>query len=199
MTDARKNDLRTTLDTSNRFLLDAHLNEYQALTTRATYYVVMSTAIWPLIFLYLTFLVTVWQTLSKAESADYGVPLMVWGGGLGVQVALLIWTFLVCEQYKIVLYVEKDLRLRVQNLMPTPDFWLYEQKLRPRTRPLRWLELQTELWVFVGILVAVVLRIWISHGFAALDRIGLTLNLVALVALVLMAVSAAKIRHKWEA
>jgi hypothetical protein len=197
MTDASKDDPQAAVDTSES-LLHVHLNEYQALTTRATYYVVMSTAIWPLIFLYLGFLATIWQKLSPAESADYGVPLMVWGAWLGVQVALLIWTFLVCEQYKTVLYVEKTLRPLVRALVRTPDFWLYEQKLRGRAWLLRWLELQTELWVFVGILVAVALRIWKDHGFAPLDWIGLVLNLVVLVALVLMAVSAAKIRHKWE-
>ena len=180
-----------------KLLLDVHLNEYQALTTRATYYVVMSTAIWPLIFLYLGLLATAWQHLP-AESAKFGFPLMVWGGGLGVQLALVIWTFLVCEQYKMTLYVERDLRPLVKDLVGTPSFWLYEQKLRGRTPLLKWLELQKELWILILMLIAVLLRILVFHGFGLLDWIGLALNVVILVALVLMAVSAAKIRHQWE-
>jgi len=183
---------------TSKFLLEIHLIEYQALTTRATYYIVMSTALWPLIFLYLTFLATVWQHLHETDLAKYGVPLMVWGAGLGVQIALVIWTFLVCEQYKTVLYVEKQLRPLVQDLVGTPDFWLYEQKLHGRTPLVRWLELGTEVWLLVLILAAVVLRAWLPPAFTRLDWIGLVLNSVVFMVLVLMAVSAAKIRHKWE-
>jgi hypothetical protein len=181
-----------------KLLLDVHLNEYQALTTRATYYVVMSTAIWPLIFLYLGLLATAWQHLLAPDSDKFGFPLMVWGGGLGVQLALVIWTFLVCEQYKMTLYVERDLRPFVQDIVGTSSFWLYERKLRGRTPLVKWLELQTELWVFVFIMAAVLLRVLIFHKFTPSDWIGLALNLVVLVVLVLMAVSAAKTRHKWE-
>jgi hypothetical protein len=197
MPEASKDSLEAAAERP-KLLLDVHLNEYQALTTRATYYVVMSTAIWPLIFLYLGLLATAWQHLPEAESTKFGFPLMVWGGGLGVQLALVIWTFLVCEQYKMTLYVEVVLRPLVQGLVGTPGFWKYEQKLRGRTPLLRWLELQTELWVFALMSAAVLLRILLFHGMALLDWIGLALNMVVLVALVLMAVSAAKIRHQWE-
>lgn len=197
MTEAGKTISQGTHDPS-QLLLQVHLYEYQALTTRATYYVVMSTAIWPLIFFYLGFLTTIWQRMSGEQSTEYAFPLMVWGGGIGAQLALTIWTFLVCEQYKMVLYVERELRPLVHDLVRTPDFWLYEQKLRGRTPLLKWLELQTELWVFILMVAAVVIRILTSHQFSEWDWIGLTLNLVVLVALILLAISAGKIRHKWE-
>jgi hypothetical protein len=182
---------------NSRFLLDIHLNEYQALMTRSTYYVVMSTAIWPLIFLYLGLLATAWQHLPAKE---YGFPLIVWAGGFGVQLALWFWTFLVCEQYKTVLYIERNLRPLVQALVGTPTFWQYEPFLKQQRRtPLsRWLELQTEFWVVISIITAVLVRILMSHHFTLWDWIGLAVNVVVLAILILLAVSAAKTRHQWE-
>lgn len=183
------------------FLLQVHLNEYQALMTRATYYVVMSTAIWPLIFLYLSLLMTAWHRFSEQGNAvEYGFPLIAWGGGFGVQLALWFWTFLVCEQYKTVLYIERPLRRRIEALVGTPEFWQYEPFLKQqRQAPVaKWLELQTEFWVVVSIVAVVVARVLISHHFTFWDWMGLTLNLVVLVIITSLAVVAAKTRHKWE-
>jgi hypothetical protein len=179
----------------SELLLEVHLHEYEALTNRATYYIAMSTAIWPLIFIYLGLLGTAWQHLSPADSAKFGFPLIAWGGSLGIQIALAFWTFLVCEQYKTVLYLERDLRPLVQPLLSTPDFWLYER----RKRQPRWFELLTEFWIVVLILTVVVLRAFVFPGFTALDWIGLALNVFVLSVLIWMAVAAAQIRHGWEA
>lgn len=194
MTEDSKQNSEIAADTSH-LLVQAHLNEYQALTTRATYYIAMSTAIWPLIFVYLGLLGTAWQHLSSADSAKFGFPMIVWGGLLGVQIALWFWTFLVCEQYRTVLYIERDLRQLVEAVVGTPSFWLYER----RTRRARWLELQTEFWVVVLILTGALLRALVFPRFTSLDWIGLAVNVLVLSVLVWMAVSAARIRHKWEA
>jgi len=185
-------------DDTARFLLDVHLYEYQTLTTRATYYIVMGTSTWPLIISFIGFLATVWHNLPEQESSRYGFFLFWWIGALGAQLALIFWTFLVCEQYKTILYIETRLRPLVQDLVHTADFWLYEQKLRGRTRLKKWLELQTELWMFVAILAIALYRVLWFHRFDLFDWVGLAMNLVVLVPLSLLARSAAKIRHGWE-
>ncbi len=185
-------------DDTERLLLDVHLYEYQTLTTRATYYIVMGTSTWPLIISFIGFLATVSHNLPEQESSRYGFFLFWWTGSLGAQLALIFWTFLVCEQYKTILYIETRLRPLVQNLVRTPDFWLYEQKLRDRTRLKKWLELQTELWMLAAILAVALYRVLWFHRFDLFDWVGLAMNLVVLVPLSLLARSAAMIRQNWE-
>ena len=84
---------------SKRSQLDLHLAEYEALTTRATNYIVMGTIIWPLMVSFVGFLAVIWEHLAPNQSVEYGFFIVIWCGTLGTQLALILWTFLVCEQY----------------------------------------------------------------------------------------------------
>jgi uncharacterized membrane protein len=182
-------------------VLDVHLNEYQALTTRATYYIVLNSAVWPLMFALFGLLVTSLAYFTADNRREYAFPILVWAGGFGAQLALVIWTFLVSEQYKIVLYIEKYLRPLVRDQVGTSDFWLYEALLRKRRRgwPSRWLELQTELTVLVLLLAVISARVLVFRKFTPVDWAGLAANIVILVILCMQAATAARIRHQWEA
>ena len=147
---------------------------------------------------FISFLAAIWQHLTPTQSDEFGFLIVFWGGTLGIQLALILWTFLVCEQYKIVFYIEKKLWPHIRTLVRTSDFWLYEQQLRERKQLKKWLELQTELWVFIIILAVVLFRLWTSHRFVLWDWIGLTANAVLFGVLVFWAITAAKIRQKWE-
>ncbi|MHB1021391.1 MAG: hypothetical protein ACYC46_14580 [Acidobacteriaceae bacterium] len=184
---------------NSELLLQVYLAEYQALTTRTTNYIVMSTVIWPLIVSFIGFLATAWYHLTQVQSEKFGFLIVFWGGTLAVQLALMLWTFLVCEQYKTTFYIEKRLWPLVRDLVNTPNFWLYEQEHRAQTPLKKWFELQTELWVFIIILAVTFLRIQTFHYFGFYDWIGLAVNIVIFGVLLFWAVSAARIRQKWQA
>ena len=183
---------------SRRSQLDLHLAEYEALTTRATNYIVMGTIIWPLMVSFVGFLAVVWEHLTPDQSCEYGFFIVIWCGTLGIQLALILWTFLVCEQYKLVLYIEKELRPRVSNLVGDENFWLYERKLRKQPRINKWFELTTDFWIFIFILAVVIFRLITSHEFVYWDWIGLSLNLAVFGVLLFWGVTAARIHQKWE-
>lgn len=184
-------------DKDRRFLIDLHLAEYQTLADRATNYIVGGTIVWPLMVSFLGFLVTVWEHLTPDRSTEYGFFILVWCGALGIQLALILWTYLVCEQYKLVLYIEKELRPRICSLVQSDDFWLIERKLRKHTSVNKWFELMTEFWVFLGIVIIVLFRYSVLRGFTFLDWIGLSLNLIVFGTLLFWGATAAKTHQKW--
>jgi hypothetical protein len=197
-----------------KLLIDVHLAEYQALMARATNYIAMGAATWPLgvslLGFFMAFLALLWQHLTEAQVQEYSFFIVGWLSVFAIQLVLIFWTFLVREQYKTVLYIETRLRPLVQDLVQTPNYWLYEKKLQeltmsPKTmshkclRELhRWLELQTEFWVFTLFSAVIVYRIYTAHHFASWDWIGVTGNAVAFVVLAYWAAAVAKLRQQWE-
>jgi len=78
-------------DASNVSLLQVHMNEYQALFTRSTYFITLSSSVWPLVILYLTLVVLVWNLLPQS---DWRSPVLTWTSGIVVQVMLFVWVSL---------------------------------------------------------------------------------------------------------
>ena len=183
---------------SRRLLMDLHLSEYQTLTARATNYIIMGGIVWPLMISFVGFLGAMWEHLSPSQSAQYGFFMIGWCSALGVQMALILWTFLACEQYKLVRYIEKDLRTRICQLVGSDGFWLFQKRPARRSRIARWFELMTEAWVMTGIIAVALFRLAMTHGFSLLDWIGLSLNLIIFSVLLFWGIRAAKIRQQWE-
>lgn len=199
----------------SQLLIQVHLAEYQALMARSTNYIAMGAATWPLGVSLLGFLTAffalLWQHLTEAQIHKYRFFIVGWLSVFAIQLALIFWTFLVREQYKTALYLETKLRPLVQDLVQTQNFWLYERKIPELTMPdktilpklfrllHKWLELQTELWVFILFVATILYRIYTAHGFGFWDWLGVAGNAVAFVLLVYWAVAVAEIRQQWEA
>src|SRR5947209_15880088 len=79
----------------------AHLNEYQALTMRNTYWITLQFACWPILLLYVALVAQVWNVLNKS--------LLIWGSGVIVQVVILTWYQCGHEMYNNVVYMESQL------------------------------------------------------------------------------------------
>jgi hypothetical protein len=211
------------IDESTKLLLDVHIAEYHALTTRATNYIVMGKAIWPLMLSFIGALIAIWEHLSPWQSDKYGFVILVWGGLLGIQLILILWTFLVYEQYRIVRYTEKELAPLVVKIIGTSDFWQYEKKIQawasinkktPRSANNRigkawkligktrkligdWFELQTEFWILAGLIVIILIRIWNNHYLTSWDGLGIAANLIIFSVLLYWAVIIARIHQQW--
>src|SRR5258707_1254022 len=120
-------------------LVQLHSAEYEALMTRATYFITIMATIWPLMILFLTLVIGGWKpsgvslgtALNSLRSRGAGRSVFVWGNLFVVQIMLLVWAQLLLEQYTIVFYLESDLRRTIQNqeLAGSFQFWNYERFL----------------------------------------------------------------------
>src|SRR5438105_149514 len=90
-------------------LLSVHIAEYEAMTTRCTYFMALQMGLWPLLLLF-------WPLLAQLRGA---VPnrTLVWLGLLGSQIILFAYLHLLSEQYLMLTYIEADLRRNVSRLI----------------------------------------------------------------------------------
>jgi hypothetical protein len=115
-------------------LLQLHIAEYQALTTRGTNWLALESGIWVLMVLFLAVLPPIWNFAPH--------DLLIWGG-FGVLVMMLfVWSNMTYEHYNSVRYIERELRSMITALLGPARFWQYESYIkptRPKTQPL-WFE-----------------------------------------------------------
>jgi hypothetical protein len=102
-------------------LLNVHVAEYEAMTTRCTYFMALQMGLWPLLLLF-------WPLLAQLRGA---VPdrSLVWLGLLASQIVLFVYVHLLAEQYLMLVYIENDLRGMVGALIVSKVFWCYERSL----------------------------------------------------------------------
>lgn len=129
-------------------LTQLHVAEYQALTTRFTYWLTLQYALWPILLLALTF-------LAQARGA-ISARVLLWAATIITQVVVLAYYQALCESYKNVHYIERYLRREVQKVVGQVPFWEYERYIKSHRTldPLWWeawpLGLCVGAWVFVG-------------------------------------------------
>jgi hypothetical protein len=108
-------------------LLDLHIAEYQALTTRCTYWIALHYALWPILLLSLTLAAQLHGWLAQRA--------VLWGSVIAVQVTLIAYYTSMLEHYAAVHYIEQRLRPLVEAAIGTQTFWQYEAYVnsnRPR-------------------------------------------------------------------
>jgi hypothetical protein len=131
-------------------LLNVHIAEYEAMTTRCTYFMALQMGLWPLLLLF-------WPLLAQVRGA---VPnrTLVWLGLLGSQIVLFMYLHLLGEQYLMLVYIENNLRDRVSALIPGTVFWNYERflpKQRSRTGASTHRLLTYAMIAFVALVIVV--------------------------------------------
>lgn len=200
-----QSDVRTVLHGDDS-LIHLHTAEYTALTTRATYFITLATGIFPLMGIYLALV----AQFCKPE----GIPLrvayqyllrlpiqrsaMFWGNLFILGIMLRLWSQFLVEQYKIVLYIERDLRAMVQDSVASSLllFWGYEAALRKgRGGTLStWWEYSVSCGVGITILI-VCATLW---PLTRWDALGLAVDLGLWVSLIFSAREAQTTRRAWE-
>lgn len=104
-------------DERHQALVNAHLAEYGAITTRNTYYMAVSLGL-------ASFLTTSFGLVAQIPRLDS--VLRVWLWVLGAELGCIVWYWCVYEQYTNVRYIEIRLRPKVQALLGTEAVWDYE-------------------------------------------------------------------------
>jgi hypothetical protein len=154
-------------------VLQVHLAEYAALTTRITYWITLQFALWPIGIVFLAFVAQVWPKSDAARQ-----HFLLWLGLVGLQLIGFVWYVAAWEQYGDVAYLETVLRPRVASILGgAKDFWTYEQS---RARKLgSYLPLLAEWPIAVFSIAAVGGAAWFSAGimkWTSSDWVGLTLS-----------------------
>ncbi len=169
-------------------LLQVHLAEYNALTTRATYWLTLQFAIWPIVVGLWGLLALIWGKLPDA--------IVLWCGVCLSQAFGLMWYGMIIEIYRAARYIERDLRPMVKVAIgDCPGFWTYEQRNREdrgELLPLVW-----EWPIAIGAIIIVgsitVLRF---PSWGASDYFASVFNGVLALAMVGSAIASGRIRRE---
>jgi len=170
--------------TETQTLVQVHLAEYQALTTRNTYSILIQSLFWGMIVFYVTLMVAAWP-----KDKTYH-PLFIWGSVIFLQFFALAFGSFSQEQYSNVRYLEQRLRPRLVALLSSDSFWEYERYLRAqRGDRKQWWEYLLPIGAVVVLIIAAVFRYWeldlfrspLSIRIVRWDLIGIVPNLVLLI------------------
>ena len=167
-------------------LLQVHLAEYQALTTRCTYWLVVEYGFYSVLAIYVALVGQIWNTMSHA--------LLAWGSGVVVQLIELVWLATVVERYRATRYIERELRAMVRSLVEADSFWGYEShlaRMRGAGNTL-WAEYMPVVLTLVGLVLIAFLR----HPLSREDYLWLALNVALFVCIVMMTVGV--VRTRWD-
>lgn len=150
---------------------NAHVAEYQALTTRTTYRLTLQFALWPILLIALT-------VLASAREW-FGLRGLMWTGAATTQVVILHYFMIELEVYTDVQYIETQLRPMMDELLGDRPFWRYEHFLRDHraVHPGWW-----EFWPISLGLAAIGFAGYWTFKWWVRDYFGLVMNIMMLVA-----------------
>ena len=178
--------------TNDASLLQLHIAEYQALTTRASYWIVLQFGLLPVIPIYLAL---------AAQVSESGVILkevVIWGTVAGLQLVALVWAQTALEMFAVVRYIELYLRPLVKSVINTDSvFWGYELYLiKNRPTPALWGEFGVP---FLNLIVLVVTFLFRFREISRWDIYGVIVNLILLSILLVSTWKVGKMRREWSA
>lgn len=172
----------------NRIEIDLHIAEYNALTTRCTYFTNIQNLVLSVLVIWLTVMIGLW-----IKNPTYYIS---WGTILGSQIFGVISAVLLYEEYNIIRYLESELIPKIETLIPKKQFWQYQTFLITQRKE------SYKIWEFGTVIFTVMIIIGISLSripWELGDLFGLILNLLALFVFTSKTYSAAKIRwNKWK-
>jgi hypothetical protein len=168
------------------FLVQAHLNEYQALTMRNTYWITLQYACWPIVLLYAALVAQVWSSFNHG--------LLIWVSFVIIQAAVLAWYQAGYEIYRNVVYMETRLRPQLQAIVGSSEFWGYEPYLGQQrgSHPQSY-----EILPVLGGVLLYLLLTWYRCPWSAIDWVGGVVGAVVLLVIVRQCVLLVKMRGEF--
>lgn len=144
-------------DDGQRSLIQVHIAEYAALTTKATYNIGFCTVIWGLLAGYVTLIVNVWPRIKQSS--------IIWVNAAVIEL-LFIWvSMIIFDQYLSLLYIETELKPRLATKLPKgEEYWGWERfvaKRRDNKAALLW---EWGMSIGTGLLIisALIWRIYVG-------------------------------------
>lgn len=170
-------------------IVDLHLYEYQALTTRITYLITMLYALWPVTLTAIGLATLQWGPNRQG--------LVEWTILLLSEILAVAFYFTSCEIYTHVLYLETELKPKLAEITSYSAFWGWESwlaKFKGGLHSSKWLPLW-ELWptlcVAIGACwVGVIERPWNRRDAIAFAAAGAGLVLIVNLSIRLMRIRA---------
>lgn len=193
-----------------QILTQLHSVEYQALTTRATSFITLMAGVFPLMGIYLALVLQLWRPSGISLWAAFDSLLqypgrracLLWGNLIVLQVMLFWWGQFLIEQYKIVLYIETDLRGKLWGVVQDRPFWGYETFLMRGRHEFfaTWWERCAVVGAGFGIAIVVgTLCVWPHSTWARWwDSVGVGLNCLFWTRLYSLSREASITRRKWQ-
>jgi hypothetical protein len=151
-------------DTRSGLELQVHLAEYNALTMRNTYWITLQYACWPILLLFWSCAVPLWDKVPQT--------LFVWICGGVTQAVVASWCEAGHEIYSNATYIEHKLRPKIQLLLGVDQFWGYEPflKVQRGNAPLWY-----EYWPMLALAALLALLIFYKRPWCPGDWLGLAL------------------------
>jgi hypothetical protein len=167
-----------------------HVAEYQALTTRGSYWLVLQFSLVPVVPVYLSLAVGIWSAVTIKE-------IVIWATLAGLQALALLWAQALLQHYIAIRYMECYLRPLIREGLDTAKFWGYEPHLILH-RPTRadWYELILPILGLIIFLTILIFRL--SQQFSWWDGAGISLNFILLVILWNVVLKARRVRIEWS-
>jgi hypothetical protein len=168
-------------------VLQAHLYEYQALTTRCTYLITMQYAFWPIALALFALLGPLWDKHSH--------PLLEWGALLLGEILSLGFYFTTCELYTHILYVEHQLKPKVVRIAGESSVFQWEPWLasRPERNPAWW-----ECWVSVFVGLAICLIAFARYPWTCADWAALLFSGIGFALIIRLNFTLVRLRHQFS-
>jgi hypothetical protein len=183
----------TTEGNSSNALIQLHVAEYQALTTRASYWIVLQISLLPVVPIYLTLAAELW----KSNVIIYR-EIVIWSTVAGLQLIGIVWAHTVVEQFNVVRYIELYLRPLVKQAAASEIFWNYEPHLsRHRPAVMQWGGYFITLLSLAIVTITGITR-YQTGVWSLWDTLGLILNLIFLVTMSLLFYSAQNMLREWS-
>jgi hypothetical protein len=146
-------------------LLQLHVAEYNALTTRNTYMITLQYSLMPVFLIYVPLMIALRHRMKDKIRRE----LVLWGGFAGVLLLGHFWAEDLWQQFNNVKYIETQLRHEINQLTHGSRYWCYEHVLAiQRGTGLVW-------WEWGAPVVALVLLILIVVYKQVEDRHELSL------------------------
>lgn len=181
--------------TNDASLVQLHIAEYQAVTTRASYWIVLQVGLLPVVPIYLALAAKIWQSGAIVKEVT------IWATLAGLQIVGIVWIQTVLEQYALVRYIECYLRPLAWNVVKTTDFWGYEPYMIKHRAIPTYSEFAVAVLSSVLLIITCVSRYWIhlSVNLSWWDLCGIIVNVGLLIFLWMQTLGTGKIRREWSA
>jgi hypothetical protein len=174
--------------------IDLHIAEYNALTTRSTYFINIQFVLLTALIAWIIVIGNIWNT-----KLEY---LLNWALLIGAQLLGIINAIMIWESYCIISYIENDLKPKICNIIKNKTLWGYEPfllKLREKKQTkisMIFIDFFGTIMAGIIIIATVIYRF---HNWISWDWLGCFINVLLFVALFIWTYQTVKLKvNSWK-